>query len=64
MNDFAIQLFCIFLKANTFSKPECKKLHFLISNFQKLLLSCEFSSYLAGLFLPVSAYTNEVKCKQ
>ena len=39
INDFATQLFCIFLKANIFSKTaltERKKLQILISKFEKL----------------------------
>ena len=37
---------------------------FLISKFEKAVLGSEIISYLAGLFLPVSACANEAKCKQ
>ena len=59
-------MFPIFLKANTFAKTERKKLRiFLLNKFEKLSqVPNSFSSYLAGLFLPVSAYDNEEKCKQ
>ena len=44
-------------------KTERKMLRFLISKFEKFFLGSEFNSYLARLFLPVSTYASEAKCK-
>ena len=54
---------CIFESQNIFSKTERKKLQNVLISL-KSFLGSEFSSYPAGLFLPVSAYVNEAKCKQ